>query len=140
MRWTVSTTLASMVFALALAGCASPDAVTGERLQGTAWIAESIDGKPVHSEARSTLRFFDRQLAGGSLGCNAYSTTYFTESGLRFGAIAATRKACAPDAMEQEDRFSVALEGTRRVRREEQALILVDAEGRARVRLAPLAP
>ncbi len=57
---------ATLLIAL-LAGCAAQPTAT-DRLENTAWIAESIDGKPVLPEARSTLRFFDRQFAGGSLG------------------------------------------------------------------------
>ncbi len=132
--------LAMLLIALTLTGCASPDATTDGNLANTAWIAESIDGKPVLAEARSTLRFFDRQLAGGSLGCNAYSTTYFTNSGLRFGAIAGTRKACAPAVMEQETHFSTVLEATRSVIRKGSAIMLIDGEGHARAELVPLQP
>jgi heat shock protein HslJ len=133
--------LALALYALALAGCAAPDATTGETLANTAWVAESIDGKPVLPDARSTLRFFDRQYAGGSLGCNAYSTTYFTSGGgLRFGAIAPTNNACAPEVMEQEARFRAVLEATRSVRHEQSGMLLIDGEGRARVKLDPLKP
>jgi heat shock protein HslJ len=87
---------AAGLVALALAGCASTSVAPPERLEGTAWRLASIDGPPVADAGRSTLRLFDRQLAGGSLGCNAYSTTYFADaSGLRFGAIAPTQDTCA---------------------------------------------
>lgn len=130
---------ATLLIAL-LAGCAAQPTAT-DRLENTAWIAESIDGKPVLPDARSTLRFFDRQFAGGSLGCNAYSTTYFTDGGgLRFGALAPTRKACAPEVMEQEARFSAVLEATRSVRHEGSALLLIDGEGRSRTKLQSLKP
>lgn len=132
---------ATLLIAL-LAGCAAQPTAT-DRLENTAWIAESIDGKPVLPDARSTLRFFDRQFAGGSLGCNAYSTTYFTDGGgLRFGALAPTRKACAPEVMEQEARFSAVLEATRNVRHDADVgrLLLLDAEGRTRAKLGPLKP
>jgi heat shock protein HslJ len=131
--------LAALLTAL-LVACAAPPTST-ESLENTAWIAETIDGKPVLPEVRSTLRFFDRQLAGGSLGCNAYSTTYFTDGGgLKFGATAPTRKTCAPEVMEQEVRFNEVLQSTRMARLDQSALHLVDAEGRARAKLGPLRP
>ena len=88
------------------------------------------------------MRFFDRQYAGGSLGCNPYSTTYFADAaGLRFGGIAPTSNMCPTAVMEQESRYSAALEATRSARREvDGALLLIDAEGRASVRLVPLKP
>jgi heat shock protein HslJ len=130
--------LAPLLFGLTLASCAGPGVMTDRNLANTAWIAETIDGSPVRADARSTLRFFDRQLAGGSLGCNAYSTTYFTDNGLRFGAIAATRKACGPEVMQQEQRFSAVLDATRSVSRADNAIVLIDAEGKPRARLVPL--
>jgi heat shock protein HslJ len=124
-----------------MAGCAATTPNTAERLANTAWVAETIDGKPA-TAARSTVRFFDRQFAGGSLGCNPYSTTYFADAdGLRFGGIAPTNNTCTPAEMEQEARFSAALEATRNVRREsEGALSLLDAGGKTRAKLTPLLP
>ena len=127
--------------ALALAACASTSNLAGE-LAGTAWRAESIDGRPtLDDQNRSTLRFFDRQLAGGSLGCNAYSTTYFTDGGLRLGALAPTQKTCAAPVMEQEARFSAVLTATRNSRIDEKgALLLLDADGKVRGRMLPMTP
>lgn len=130
---------AAVLASLAFTACSTVSTTPAGKLEGTAWRAASIDGKPaLAGEQQSTLRFFDRQLAGGSLGCNAYTTTYFTDAGLRFGAIAATRKACEPKVMEQETRFSAVLEETRAVRTDGTSLLLIDAEGRMRAKLAPL--
>jgi heat shock protein HslJ len=132
---------ATWISLLAVAGCAATTPNNAERLANTAWVAETIDGKPA-TAARSTLRFFDRQFAGGSLGCNPYSTTYFADAdGLRFGGIAPTNNTCTPAEMEQEARFSAALQATRNARHEaDAALLLMDADGKARVKLAPLKP
>jgi heat shock protein HslJ len=135
--------VAAAIATLALAACSTSDTTSSGRLEGTAWRAESIEGKPaIDVEHPSTLRFFDRQLAGGSLGCNAYSTTYFTDSGgLRFGEIAPTRKMCPSPAMEQESRFSAALQATRNARVDEKgALVLLDTQGSPRARLLPMTP
>jgi heat shock protein HslJ len=134
--------LATWIAVLAATGCAATSPTPAERLENTAWVAETIDGKPATS-ARSTLRFFDRQYAGGSLGCNPYSTTYFTDTaGLRFGGIAPTSNTCPPPVMEQEARFTAALQATRNVRRESEGalLLLLDADGKTRAKLTPLKP
>jgi heat shock protein HslJ len=132
---------ATWIALLAVAGCAATSPSTSERLANTAWVAETIDGTPA-TAARSTLRFFDRQFAGGSLGCNPYSTTYFADAdGLRFGGIAPTSNTCPAAVMEQEAKFSAALQATRNARHEaDAALLLMDADGKARVKLAPLKP
>ena len=133
--------LATWLAVLAVTGCAATADTPGERLANTAWVAESIDGKPA-TAARSTLRFFDRQYAGGTLGCNPYSTTYFVDpAGLRFGGIAPTNNTCSPVVMEQEARFTAALEATSNARREsESELLLLDATQKVRARLVPLKP
>ena len=135
--------LAAAIAVLALAACSTSSKSPAGRLEGTAWRAESIDGKAaLDGQEQSTLRFFDRQLAGGSLGCNAYTTTYFVDaSGLRFGAIAPTRKMCPPPVMEQEMRFSSALQATSSSRVDDKgALLLLDAKGEPRARLLPMTP
>jgi len=134
--------LAMWIAVLAVTGCAATSPTPVGRLANTAWVAETIDGKPATS-ARSTLRFFDRQYAGGSLGCNPYSTTYFADAvGLRFGGIAPTSNMCSPAAMEQEARFTAALEATRNARNDEQGavLLLLDSDGKARAKLTPITP
>jgi len=130
------------VLTLMLAACSTMPAGPPERLEGTAWRATAIDRQPTLASNPSTLRFFDRQLAGGSLACNAYSTTYFADaSGLRFGFLAPTREICAAAVMEQEARFSAVLAATRGLRLDDQgALLLLDAEGGTRARLVPMTP
>lgn len=135
--------LATWIAVLVVSGCAATSPKPAERLENTAWVAEAIDGKPVTSGARSTLRFFDRQYAGGSLGCNPYSTTYFADAaGVRFGGIAPTSNTCSVAAMEQEARFTAALEATRNARHDEQGavLLLLDSDGKARAKLTPITP
>lgn len=138
-----SAVTAAAIAILALAACSTSTTPMSGRLEGTAWRAEIIEGKPaLDGQHPSTLRFFDRQLAGGSLGCNAYSTTFFADStGLRFGEIAPTRKMCPAPAMEQEVRFGAALQATRASRIDENgALLLLDVDGKTRARLLPMTP
>jgi len=135
--------LVAAIAAIALVACSTSNTTPAGRLEGTAWRAETIDGRSaLEGKEQSTLRFFDRQLAGGSLGCNAYSTTYFADTtGLRFGEIAPTRKMCAAPVMEQEARFSAALQATSVSHVDDKgALVLLDAQGKPRVRLVPMKP
>lgn len=118
-----------------------PTAQAPAKMGGTAWLAEDIDGKGVVERAQSTIEFTDDESAAGSLACNRYTTTYSADAtGLRFGTVAATRRMCPPALMEQETRFSAALEATRGSRLAPTgALLLLDADGRVRARLMPLA-
>jgi heat shock protein HslJ len=131
--------IAGLLLVLQIA-CTTKPATPPERLEGTSWSAAAIEGKTTQESHPSTLRFFDRQLAGGSLACNAYSTTYFADaSGLRFGALAPTRNTCAAPVMEQEARFIAVLADTRGLRLDDQgAMLLLDADGRTRARMVPL--
>ena len=54
---------------------------------------------------------------------------------LKFGPVAATRRACPPTEMEQEARFFAALEAARGFRMEHGLLVLLDAEGKPVARL-----
>ena len=141
MRWQ-ATVLASTLAVVLAAACSSTTTPAGKapvKLGGTAWLAEDIDGKGVVDRVQSTIEFVDDQRAAGSLACNRYTTTYSADAtGLRFGTIGATRRMCPPALMEQESRFSAALEGTRGLRFESNgALLLLDADGRVRARLMP---
>jgi heat shock protein HslJ len=124
-----------MIFAIA--GCATNVNDPPAKLAGTTWLAEDIGGAGVVDRVQSTLQFLDRQLAVGTLACNEYTTTYFADAtGLRFGTIASTRKTCPPAVMDQEARFSTALEATRGLRFDANgALMLLDAEGKVRAKL-----
>lgn len=129
----------SAVCALLLSACAAPPPAPPEQLANTAWRLAELPGEAAAEPQRSTLRFFDRQFAGGSLGCNAYSTTFFADAtGLRFGAFAPTAETCAAPLMQQEARFLQALRATRGVRLEDGKLVLLAEDGRAVARLAPL--
>jgi putative lipoprotein len=111
------------------------------RLAGTAWVAEDIDGKGVVDRAQSTIEFIDDKRVAGSLGCNRYTGSYGADAtGMRFTQIASTRRLCPEALMQQEARFGAALGATRGFRIDRGgAMTLLDADGRARARLMPLA-
>lgn len=118
---------------LAMASCSTV------RLDGTAWLAEYIDGNGVIDRAQTTLEFFEPTRAGGRGGCNRYSAAVEIEgSSIRFGDPAATRMACVPALMDQETRFFVALRSARSFRVRDEKLQLLDDSGAVKLSLSPL--
>ena len=76
-------------------------------LAGVEWVVEDIDSAGIVDSARVTLEFdaASRRLAGRG-GCNRYNAAFdLSGEGLSIGPVAATRMACAPALMEQEQRF-----------------------------------
>jgi heat shock protein HslJ len=134
------------LFAVALLalGCTSaaptaPAGVALAPLEGTAWLAEDIDGGGVVDRVRSTLVFDAGQRVAGRAACNRYFGTY-QQSGdvVEVKPGGTTRMACPPAVMDQEDRFLAALGAVRKARREGDKLMLLDGDGRVRMRLAPI--
>ena len=79
----------------------------------------------------STLTFEGDQRVAGSTGCNRYTAPMTaTDTSLRVGVIAMTRMACPPAVMDQETRFTAALEIARGYRQEGDVLTLLDEQGR----------
>ena len=81
-------------------------------LAGTAWRATGINNgkQAVASLVRDTtvtLAFYAEGRAGGSAGCNRYTTSYAQDGAkLTFKPAAATRMACtSPEVMAQEQAF-----------------------------------
>jgi heat shock protein HslJ len=130
-----------LVAAGVLAACA---AASGDEamadLSGSRWRVEDIDGRGVVDDAETTLDFEAGGRVAGSGGCNRYSGNAELGAGsLAVGPLAATRMACAPALMDQEQRFfdamarvagwSVGADGLLR---------LSDAAGAEILRLAPM--
>lgn len=119
-------------------GCDEP-AATAASLAGTLWRAVEIDGAAVTGvplERTPTLRLdAAERRAGGDTGCNRY-TGAFEQQGeaLRFGALAATRRACIGPGADLEPRFVAALESVRSQRLRAGRLELLDEAGRVRLR------
>ena len=104
-------------------------------LAGTAWRAVDIEGRPTDAEVASNLTFEGDQRVSGSTGCNRYTAPLsVTGTSIRVGVIAMTRMACPPAVMDQETRFTVALEAARGYRQEGDGLTLLDEQGRSLLR------
>ena len=92
---------------------------TGEELVNTQWVLESINEGGVEPPASSTvppyLEFHENDEAGGSGGCNTFSTQYQAQNGrISFGPVASTKIGCAVDIMQEEQRFFDALASAER--------------------------
>ncbi|HEY0033171.1 MAG TPA: META domain-containing protein [Devosia sp.] len=99
-------------------------------LLDTVWMVTSIGGAPTLPETKVTLAIAPDRRAGGHSGCNNYFTeTSFEEEPLRFGPIAGTKMACAPDVMAQEAALFAALAATVDFEAKAKALKLLDAAG-----------
>ena len=110
-----------------------------QRLDGTRWLTEYIDGNGVIDNAQTTLEFTEPGRAAGRAGCNRYSAPIEVDgNALRFGDAIATKMACVEALMDQENRFLAALRGVRSYRVQDQKLQLLDETGKVRVSLSPL--
>jgi heat shock protein HslJ len=86
-----------------LKGCGGDPA---ELLQGEPWQVNDIDGNRVQDPARLTLAFTVDGRVAGIAACNRYTGSYaLSGEGLRLSQLAATRMACAPALMDEEQRF-----------------------------------
>ncbi len=108
-------------------------------LADTRWLAEDIDGRGVIDLAQSTIAFQGTERIGGNTGCNRYfaSVTLVGDS-ITVGQIGATRRACPAAVMNQEERFTQALTAASRYAIDGPYLLIYDAAGQQRLRLARL--
>ncbi|MBP0462528.1 META domain-containing protein [Roseomonas sp. PWR1] len=119
------------------AGVRAPFHVTSEETpRGAPWTVEEIAGRGVDDRPPVELVLLPEGRAGGTGGCNRFTGGYTLDgAALRFGALAATRMACAPALMEREQRFFAAMAEVRAWRIEHGRLLLTDAGGGVVLRL-----
>jgi heat shock protein HslJ len=118
------------------AGPTAPQPVALASLEGTSWQAEDIDGAGVVAGVQPTLIFDAGQKVAGRTVCNRYFGTYRqTDDTLEIKPGGMTRMACPSAVMDQETKFLAALEAVRKARREGDTLMLLDGDGRVRMRL-----
>jgi len=119
----------------ALAGCAQTP--LSPPLTGTYWRAAEIEGVPYRAPAgarEAHLRFTADRVSGFT-GCNNLTGGYERDGErLRFKPLAMTRMACLP-AGDLEARFVSAINATTSHRLSGGTLELLDAAGKARMRL-----
>ncbi|HEV7703479.1 MAG TPA: YbaY family lipoprotein [Gemmatimonadaceae bacterium] len=89
-------------------------AATGD-LAGSSWVLEDLNGDGVVEGTHVTLDFAEKGRATGSGSCNRYfATVDISGSSIRFGAVGATRMACATAISLQEVKYFEALEAAHR--------------------------
>jgi putative lipoprotein len=92
-------------------------------LEGTLWELEDLSGDGVVSGTHVTLDFSEKGRATGNGSCNRYfSTVEMSGSSIRFGAVGATRMACATAVSLQEVKYFEALEAAHRFTIEDNTL------------------
>jgi len=138
-RWT--TALCAALLLAACAGSGGPPAA----LSGTVWNVTEADGqifKPLKGGRDAHLRLdAQKKRATGYSGVNSYSGAYQSSGAtLKFGPIAATRRAGPAAAMAFESAYFKALGATRSYRISGDRLELLDAGGEVRVKLEALPP
>lgn len=112
---------------LDLIGCGGD---SRDLLTGQVWQVEDIDGRGIIDASHITMAFDDQGRLSGSASCNQYSTAYEFNEQLDIGDPIATRKACAPALMNQENRFLSLLAKINRLDFDDKgALLLSTADG-----------
>jgi heat shock protein HslJ len=99
-------------------------------LAGTTWRAETIMGRPVIDASASTITFEADGRVSGRGGCNRYfGTSTVAGEQLSFGAMGATKMACAPALMDQEARLFQALGSAERWAMDADGRLLIHSAG-----------
>ena len=111
---------------------------------GQVWQVNSVNNGreavvSVDPQSALTLLFGPDDVSGNS-GCNQFRGPY-TRVGDRItlGPLVSTRKACAPDIMQQEAQYLAALEASTTLSQHGNQLWLADADGATQVILIPAA-
>lgn len=112
---------------LHLSGCGGD---SQSLLTGDEWIVEDINRQGIIDASRITLQFDKSGRLHGQASCNQYTTTYELTEQIDIGQAIATRKACAPALMNQEQRFLTLLADVIQIEFDEKgALLLSTADG-----------
>jgi putative lipoprotein len=105
------------------------------------WLAEDILGGGVIDRLQTVLEIAADGSVTGTGGCNRFrGKATINGDRINFGALAGTKMACTPAAMDQEHKFHQALSAAKsfRVQPYERRLILLNGAGRAVARLAAM--
>jgi heat shock protein HslJ/uncharacterized membrane protein len=109
-------------------------------LLGTAWQLEDLAGAGVLDRVQATLEFAEQGRVGGQGSCNRFNGVVTIEDdSMRFGGIAATRRACPEAVMRQETAYFAALQDAERYKREGEALRIYAKDRAAPLRFVAIA-
>jgi putative lipoprotein len=110
-------------------------------IYGKTWLAEDIRGGGVIDNSRSSLTFAEDGTVSGIGGCNNFTgKVSISGNKIKFGPLAATRKACVPALGDQEQKFFTALDNAESYAFEDGTgkLLLMDPGGTVIVKLAAI--
>jgi heat shock protein HslJ len=114
-----------------------PSAFDAASLAGSVWSAVDMNGIRMSQGQQVKLQFVSTTEVAGFGGCNSFTgRADLSGTQVRLGQLAATQRACAPQAMAEEAMFFGALGKARSAREENGQLILLDAAGKPLVRFA----
>jgi heat shock protein HslJ len=108
----------------------------GERLAGTSWVLQEIEGRDVLETPRAMLTFEGNEKIAGDGGCNRFfGPVKIDGSAITFGPLGATRRACGEPIDSQELAFLGALAKAAAFSLERGALVIVAADETPLLRL-----
>jgi putative lipoprotein len=115
----------------------APSAFDAASLAGSVWSAVDMNGIRLSQGQQVKLQFVSATEVAGFGGCNSFTGRADLSGGkVRLGPLAATQRACAPQAMAEEAMFFGALGRARSAREENGQLILLDEAGKPLVRFS----
>ena len=115
---------------------AAPAGFDTATLAGSVWNVVDVKGIGLKQADQVKLQFASATEVAGYGGCNSFTgRAELAGSAIKFGPLAATGRACAPQAMAEESMYFAALGRVRSAREENGQLVLLDESGSALVRL-----
>ena len=106
-------------------------------LSGTTWRVESVKDVASIDIAKTRFSVDAEGRVSTTVGCNQMSgMATIAGTKVSFGPLASTRMACEPALMDLEQKYGIALEGTRSFQVEGTLLKLIDESGAELVRLS----
>ncbi len=98
------------------------------------WVVESVDGRGVVDNSRTTLTFDPQGQIAGRAGCNRYTGSYRLQGAqLSVGSVATTRMICVPALMDQENRFLKLLEEVRSFQLQRDGSLVLRTDDQRRI-------
>lgn len=98
------------------------------------WVVESIDGRGVVDNSRTTLTFDQQGQIAGRAGCNRYTGSYRLQGAqLSVGSVATTRMICVPALMDQETRFLKLLDQVRAFQLQRDGSLVLRTDDQRRI-------
>ena len=102
----------------------------GSGMAGVEWRPVSIDGEAVDAETPMFVTFTVDGSVNGNGGCNNFfGSLESTDDGVVMGPLGATRKACPPEIMDQEQAFLSAVQAAVRFEMGDDSLQMLNSDG-----------